>query len=602
MPRCGLYVRVSTAMQASNEEGSLKSQLQRLREEILSRSRYGEPWTEIKVYVDEAVSGKSLDRPRFKEMVNDLRAGTIDTVVCTELSRISRSVIDFLSFARFLQDYKANLLCLKQQFDSTNAAGRMMITILVAFAEWERESTAERTSENLLARAKRGLRNGSRVLGFDPDPTRKGYLVPNAAEKATVNAMFDKYLETGSGKAVTDYLNGAGYRTKTGGRFSTSSVHYHLANHAYIGKTEVNRGNKSRDQASLSEKMRYVTVQAVWPAIVSEAKFLAVQKLMGRNGQQRKNVAAKVIHNYVLRGLCQCGVCGSFLEDGSGTSKSGVLHFYYRHPSGTRKDGCLPSLRAEALEKVVLSRLSYLAEHGDILDDISRAANESLEQEVPEVMALLGERKREYARLTREMDALAKKVLELDDVKTIKELIAPKVDDLKAQRGQVSSEIELLQQSLGELKSNVISAIEIKEMLQSFGILYQELQPHKQCELLGYIVRGVKIWPTKIEVALFGRATLERFTPTSGVFAQTPSWLGLLRAEPAPPRHPFLRVLGWAGTRTGRFVSLGGAVVLWAAFVFQIIVGQFINYSPRSGWLNHPLVQLPWFRMKTAGR
>lgn len=525
MPRCGLYVRVSTTMQAANEEGSLKSQLQRLREEIQTRSRYGESWTEVKVYVDEAASGKNLNRPKFIQMVNDLKAGEIDTVVCTELSRISRSVLDFLSFGRFLQDYNANLVCLKQQFDTTNAAGRMMITILVAFAEWERESTAERTSENLLARARRGLRNGSRVLGLDPDPARKGYLIPNEAEKAVINAMFDKYLETGSGKAVTDYLNAAGYRTKSGGKFSVSSVHYHLANRAYIGRTEVNRGNKAKDQASLPEKNRYVVVQAVWPAIVSMEKFSAVQKLLRTNGQQRKNVARKVIHNYVLRGLCQCGVCGSFLEDGSGTSKSGVLHFYYRHSSGTRRAGCLPSLRAQSLEGLVLSRLSYLAEHAEILDDISHAANENLEREVPEVLALLGERKREYARLSRELDSLAKKVVELDDVQTIKELIVPKVDELKAQREQVNSEIGLLQTGLDELKTNVTSAIEIKEMLQSFGILYQELQPHKQRELLGYILKSIKVWPTKIEVALFGRATLERFAPSEGVFAQTTNWL-----------------------------------------------------------------------------
>lgn len=76
--------------------------------------------------------------------------------------------------------------------------------------------------------------------------------------------------------------------------------------------------------------------------------------------------------------------------------------------------------------------------------------------------------------------------------------------------------------------------------------------------------------------------------------------LGLLRAQPAPPRHALLRVLGWAGTRTGRFVSTGGAVLFWAALVAQVFVSQFINFRPRSGWLNQPLVQLPWFRLATG--
>lgn len=90
-------------------------------------------------------------------------------------------------------------------------------------------------------------------------------------------------------------------------------------------------------------------------------------------------------------------------------------------------------------------------------------------------------------------------------------------DELKAQREKVAGEIELLQKSLDELKGNVVSAIEIQEMLQSFGILFAELPP--------YIIKSIKVLPTHIEMGLFGRANLERFTLAGGVFAQTPNWL-----------------------------------------------------------------------------
>ncbi len=76
--------------------------------------------------------------------------------------------------------------------------------------------------------------------------------------------------------------------------------------------------------------------------------------------------------------------------------------------------------------------------------------------------------------------------------------------------------------------------------------------------------------------------------------------LGLLRTETAAPRHAILRALGWAGTRTGRLVSIGGAVALWAFFVFQIFASQFLNFRPRVGWLNQPFVQLPWFHLHPA--
>lgn len=76
--------------------------------------------------------------------------------------------------------------------------------------------------------------------------------------------------------------------------------------------------------------------------------------------------------------------------------------------------------------------------------------------------------------------------------------------------------------------------------------------------------------------------------------------VGLLRAKPPAPSHALLRALGWAGTLTGRLVSIGGAAALWAFFVFQIFASQFLNFRPRSGWLNQPFVQLPWFRLQPA--
>ena len=332
MPRkCGFYVRVSTDKQVS-EEGSLKSQTQRLREEIQRRSRPGDPWHETKVYVEEGVSGKDLNRPKFIEMVNDIKAGVIDTIIVTELSRVSRSVIDFLNFAQFMQDYKTGFICLKQQFDTVSPHGRVLITVCMALAQFERELTSERTSENLLARSRRGLRNGGQLLGYDIDPEKKGHMVPNEAEKTLVNLIFDKYLELGSVEEVTRWLNKAGYRTKgftakTSGKvhkphkFTKQTVHWVLNNRAYLGEVEINRMMKAKDQKSLPEKKRYATAKAVWPAIVSEEKFAQVYSLMRQNGQIRKNSTAKVSHNYILRGVVQCGTCESWLEDGSGTSK-----------------------------------------------------------------------------------------------------------------------------------------------------------------------------------------------------------------------------------------------------------------------------------------
>src|SRR5688572_29939474 len=98
--RAGLVLRVSTDKQARNDEGSLKNQLQRLREHIRYKAEVvGEPWTEAAVYELRAVSGKhSVRSKEFERLFTDIRAGVVNTVICTSLDRICRSVKDFLNF------------------------------------------------------------------------------------------------------------------------------------------------------------------------------------------------------------------------------------------------------------------------------------------------------------------------------------------------------------------------------------------------------------------------------------------------------------------------------------------------------------------------
>ncbi|MBK8204925.1 MAG: recombinase family protein [Bdellovibrionales bacterium] len=109
--KVGIYLRVSTERQAREAEGSLKSQKQRLELEVQRRNEHSpQRWGEIaKVYVEEGRSGKDTNRPEFQKMVADLRSGIVDTIMVTELSRLSRSVTDFLRFMEQVNSLKADL-------------------------------------------------------------------------------------------------------------------------------------------------------------------------------------------------------------------------------------------------------------------------------------------------------------------------------------------------------------------------------------------------------------------------------------------------------------------------------------------------------------
>jgi len=237
---CGLYVRVSTDRQAVEGE-SLEEQEQRLREFCKVRN-----WNIVKVYCEEGKSAKDTNRPKFKELLNDIENGIIDTVIVKKLDRLSRSIIDFERIYNFFEKHNVDLVSLFENFDTTTAIGRAVIRIVMVFAQLEREQTAERTLDVLEHRAKEGLWNGGYPpLDYD---LNKGQLVVNPKEAEIVRTIFQKYLEFASYHKIAEYLNSKGYKTKEfksrrgkkrGGReFIDTYIQRVLKNPVYIGKIQ----------------------------------------------------------------------------------------------------------------------------------------------------------------------------------------------------------------------------------------------------------------------------------------------------------------------------------------------------------------------------
>jgi site-specific DNA recombinase len=369
-----LVTRVSTQRQADNEEGSLKTQLQRLRKHIeYKAATSGEEWIEAGVYELKAISGKdSMRSQEYAELFAAIRAGRVDTVICTALERLCRSVSDFLWFFQFISEHGVEFVCLKQQYDTTSPQGRLFVTIMMALAEFEREQTADRTRDAMRARAERGLWNGGQLLGYDLDAEHKGYLIPNEDEAAVVNFAFDSYLACGSLREVVTALNARGYRTKAyasrrgqlhaGTPFTLSSVRYLLMNPAYVGKKELNKPVRAGRKPPTEE---YQLVDAVWPAVVDREKFAEVQRLLERNARSRHNAAAPARHTYVLsEGVLHCGRCETRMEGRSGTGRLGTKYFYYV----CRNKDCGLRVSAEEIENAVVGRIGELARSPSILD------------------------------------------------------------------------------------------------------------------------------------------------------------------------------------------------------------------------------------------
>ena len=264
----------------------------------------------------------------------------------TELDRLCRSLPGFIEFSIFAEKHDVEVVSLKEKYDTTTPQGKLFARLVMSFAEFEREQTAERTRESVIARSERGLWTGGQLLGYDLDSDRKGYLTPNIEEAATVNFAHDSYLECGSMAETERTLNRNGFRSKSftartgnyhaGRKFRISTVQTILKNVAYIGQKTVPAGGVTGEGPTMCD--------AVWQPIVDEAKFWRVQELMAQNARSNRNGAKSVRHSYDLSGVLTDGRATHFWDS------KGILEEFRatrQYPQGLRTKGTQTSGRLQ---------------------------------------------------------------------------------------------------------------------------------------------------------------------------------------------------------------------------------------------------------------
>lgn len=366
MKKIALYIRVSTEEQARVQDGSLISQRKRLEEYVEGQNRRDSGWGQIiDVYIDEGRSAKDMNRPQFQRLLSDVRMGKVNLVLSTELSRMSRSIRDFCEIWDLFKKHNTNFITLREQFDTTTAAGEMMVFNLINFAQFERKQTGERIAANFKSRAERGLWNGGQIpLGYKRDPKHAGRLVVHPREAKLVKLIFKQFLATKNLRDTCIKLNEQGFRTKKyvsskskemgGNHFTVQSLHHLLTNATFIGQREI---NKRRGDLRL--------VKASWPAIIKKSDFDSVQKQLLKNKRRFKPDDWKT-YPYPLSGLAVCGECGKILNGKSAHGKT-KKHHYYDHPRTLKGDGIghvhkcrIQRLRAPRVEELVLTQLKAL--------------------------------------------------------------------------------------------------------------------------------------------------------------------------------------------------------------------------------------------------
>lgn len=393
------YVRVSTEGQARVAEGSLKNQEQMLASELRRRNA-GATWGQhVGSYVDGGFSGSNIDRPEFRRLLADVERGAVDAIFFTELSRLSRSLKDFLNIFEFTQDHNCDLVCLKTEIDTTSPFSNLVVRILMVFAEFEREITADRIRRNAYERSKRGLAyGGHEPLGYKRDPEHKGRLLVDAESARIVRDIFSTYLRKRSlletRKAIKKKYNNPRVE-----KISRNGIYGILTSKIYIGIREIKSNGNTEE------------VPGAWKAIITSKKFEQVRDILSGNGPGPRSPR----HNYIFSGLIRCARCGKKLQGKSGKGRSGQVRYYYAH-AGRCDEGGLHSIEAEDAHKLVEEWLATITRDKNRICDLLQDGRTAISKKLQELKSSLKRLDHENAALRKRLhdtttQALKQKVL-----------------------------------------------------------------------------------------------------------------------------------------------------------------------------------------------
>lgn len=377
------YGRVSTFDQAFNKDGQKREDAspEAQRSRCLDHARFlssrGKGEYQILEHIsDDGFSGKNTNRPGYQKIWDLVSSNMIDFIVAAELSRISRSVIDFLELVSHCEAHKVDLIIIGLDLDTSSPIGRVMVIILVALAQFEREMTSVRVKENALNRLlKDGKINGaSEILGLSRDPKRAGHFLVNEEELSKVEQILKLFLKFSSKHKVHLEAKKLGITGKKGRELTAHMVDTIIDNAKwrYRGLWHANKDNEGRDQDELPENKRFQLVELPHGPLIEEKLLDKVEEKLHETYAKRKR-SAKDGSIYLLSHILQ-------YEDGStyygGPGKDRQYYYYYCKGPG-------PNLPRDEIEKIVIDRIKAYFKGNDIFNNLVKETVKKRISELP---------------------------------------------------------------------------------------------------------------------------------------------------------------------------------------------------------------------------
>jgi site-specific DNA recombinase len=394
--RCAVYTRKSSEEGLEQEFNSLHAQREACEAYIASQRSEG--WVLVRDrYDDGGISGGTLERPALKRLLADIDDGLVDVVVVYKIDRLSRSLMDFSKLVEVFDRNGVTFVSVTQSFNTTTSMGRLTLNILLSFAQFEREVTAERIRDKVRASRMKGMwMGGVPPYGYRVEDRK---LVVDDEQAAHVRWIFARFLEIGSGTELAREVGKRGISTPRGNRIDKKYIYRMLNNRAYIGEAVHKGGSYPGEHDAIIDRETWDRVHTILQesprkrAARTRAETPALLKglLFGPDG-----AAFSPTHTRKAGKLYRYYVSQTVLKHGAGLCPVG------RVPAGEIEAAVIDQLRAVFRQPEIVAGTwkAARAQDGEISEADVRAALQQLDPmwdelfpaEQARIVALLVER------------------------------------------------------------------------------------------------------------------------------------------------------------------------------------------------------------------
>lgn len=493
--KVAVYVRKSKFIDTSE---SVENQIKLCKEKIYSLFKNED--IEFTIFQDEGYSGATTNRPKFKELINNLKS--FDVLVCYRLDRISRNVADFAETFKFLEANNCDFVSASENHDTTSPLGRAMLYMASVFAQLERETTAERIRDNMLTLAKDGKWTGGRYpLGFKGEKStyisdtgmkkQCSKLVIDENDIEIVKLIYKTYLNVGSLAQTETVLMQNGIKNKDNKFFDCSSLKIILSNPVYCKANKTvydylaNDGlnvygevdnihsflsyNKTSSAIIKGKKSKINNPKNKWIVAITniegifEAEYwLSVQNILNGNSSSFPKLPKK--HTALLSGKVYCSQCGSKMIVRNGKKLvSGIQQYDYTCSLKRRSKLQLcqsSNINTTLLDSSVILKLKELwPNKQSIITSLKEENIKEVSNDPKEEIKILSD-----SILTRKKQIDNLLTLLSNDI-TLKDEIFDKITKLKNEINDLQIKIETLNNSINKFKNNKYNVELIEELL-----------------------------------------------------------------------------------------------------------------------------------------